>query len=234
MKSSLKIWALGIAVATGFMAAGPQAAQAITVDATVTADNFYGLFYGNEDGSILNFVGRNETGHRSSTGKGYNWSHAEDYSFDVNKNDYLYLVTWDDASVAEAWIGEFQVGGEQLLSSAEDWEYIFNEDNPFTRAGNPVPETDELGAAISEGDWQAGQTVGQNGIKPWRTIAGIDGEANWLETAERGSDMYTIFRTKVSLAETAGVDVPEPASMLGLLAIGAVGTGALAKRQKKA
>ena len=173
MKSSLKVWSLGIALATGFMAAAPQAAQAISVDATVTADNFYGLFYGNEDGSILNFVGRNETGHKGSTGR-YNWSAAETWNFEVNNNDYLYLVTWDDASVAEAWIGEFQVGGEQLLSSADDWEYIFNEDNPFTRAGNPVPETDELEAAISVGDWQAGQTVGQNGIRPWRTIAGID------------------------------------------------------------
>ncbi|MEO1298287.1 MAG: PEP-CTERM sorting domain-containing protein [Cyanobacteria bacterium J06636_16] len=230
----LKRFALGVAIVTGFAVFAPQAAEAASVNATVTADNFYGLFYGNEDGSVLNFVGRNETGASGAPGK-YNWSLPETWNFEVNNDDYLYLVTWDDASVAEAWLGEFEVGGEKLLSSATDWEYIFNEDNPFTRPGNPVPEMDELEAAISVGDWQEGETVGKNGIRPWRTITDIDGDADWLKTAERGADMYTIFRTKVSLTETAGVaDVPEPASMLGLLAVGAVGTGAFYKRQKNA
>ncbi|WP_201279010.1 PEP-CTERM sorting domain-containing protein [Leptolyngbya iicbica] len=234
MKSSLTGLTLGVALTAGLVMAGSQSAEAASVKATVTADNFYGLFYGNEDGSILNFVGRNETGGSGAPGR-YNWSLPETWNFEVNNNDYLYLVTWDDASVAEAWIGEFEVDGEKLLSSAEDWEYIFNEDNPFTRAGNPVPEADELGTAISAGGWQDGTTVGKNGIRPWNTIAGIDSDADWLKTAERGADMYTIFRTKVSLTETAGVaDVPEPASMLGLLAVGAVGAGSVLKKKASA
>jgi hypothetical protein len=43
---------------------------------------------------------------------------------------------------------------------------------------------------------------------------------------------YTIFRTKVTAEDTAGV--PEPASVLGLLVLGAVGSGAVMKRQRQA
>jgi hypothetical protein len=232
MNSLFKGLTLGAVIAAGLAVAGPQSAEAASVKATVTADNFYGLFYGNKDGSVLNFVGRNESGKGGAPGQ-YNWSLPETWNFEVNNKDYLYLVTWDDASVAEAWIAEFTVEGQQLLSNAADWEYIFNDDNPFTRANNPVPGTDELAAAISGGDWQDSEAIGKNGIKPWNTIKGIDGNADWLETAERGSDMYTIFRTRVPLVVTAGVaDVPEPASLLGLLAVGAAATGALAKRNQ--
>ncbi|MDA0673286.1 MAG: PEP-CTERM sorting domain-containing protein [Cyanobacteria bacterium] len=233
MNSILKATFLGGAIAASTLLAGPQVAEAASVKATVTADNFYGLFYGNEDGSILNFVGRNEVGASGEPGK-YNWSLPETWDFEISNNDYLYLVTWDDASIAESWIGEFYVEGKQLLSSASDWEYILNEDNPFTRTGNPVPGNDELGTAIAAGGWQGAETVGKNGIGTWNTIEGIDADADWLRTAARGTDMYTIFRTKVSLTDTAGVDVPEPASLLGLLAIGAVGTTTLRRRQQQA
>jgi hypothetical protein len=65
-----------------------QGAMAATVKATLTADNFYGLFYGNESGSSLNFVGRNELGSSGNPGT-YNWSEAETWDpFTVESQDY--------------------------------------------------------------------------------------------------------------------------------------------------
>ncbi|MBE9065915.1 hypothetical protein IQ260_04545 [Leptolyngbya cf. ectocarpi LEGE 11479] len=58
-------------------------------------------------------------------------SEAETWDFEVNTNDYLYLVTWDNGRVAESWIGEFEVDGKTILSGADDWEYIIGGDNPY-------------------------------------------------------------------------------------------------------
>jgi hypothetical protein len=62
MKAYLKTVVLGEIAAVGTITFGGAEAHATTVKATVTADNFYGILYGNKDGSQLNFVGRNETG----------------------------------------------------------------------------------------------------------------------------------------------------------------------------
>ncbi|MEM7065517.1 MAG: PEP-CTERM sorting domain-containing protein [Cyanobacteria bacterium P01_B01_bin.77] len=221
---------LGAIASASLLTIGAVEAQAADIKATVTADNFYGIFYGNEDGSTLNFVGRNETGDGGSSG-GYNWSEAETWDFEVNTNDYLYLVTWDDGRVAESWIGEFEVDGKTILSGADDWEYIVGGDNPYLadKTTNLLPGNAELSSLIDGALWQDTVSIGKNGIKPWRTIAGVDQDADWLQTASHSEGSYTIFRTRVPAADVA--DVPEPAAMFGLLAVGAIAT---AKRKRKA
>ncbi len=215
------------------MVGAGQGAMAATINATLTADNFYGLFYGNESGSLLNFVGRNETGAAGSPGT-YNWSEAETWNFNVGSEDYLYVVTWDDGNVAESWLGEFEIGGRTVLTGADDWEYIVGGDSPYLEdsATNLMPESDELNGLIDGAAWQDTISVGDNGIAPWGTIANIDGEADWLQTASHTAGKYSIFRTKVP-AETVAA-VPEPASLLGLLAIGAIGSGTAMKRKFQA
>ena len=231
MKVFLKNFLLGAIASTSLLTVGAFEAQAAAIKATVTADNFYGIFYGNEDGSALNFVGRNETGDGGSSG-GYNWSQAETWDFQVNNNDYLYLVTWDDGRVAESWIGEFEVGGKTILSGADDWEYIVGGDNPYLtdKSTNLLPGNEELSSLIDGALWQDTISIGKNGIKPWRTIAGVDEDADWLRTASHTEGSYTIFRTRVPAEDVA--DVPEPASMVGLLFVGAIAT--TMKRKRKA
>ncbi|MEA5462868.1 PEP-CTERM sorting domain-containing protein [Leptothoe sp. PORK10 BA2] len=231
MKVLAKRVMLGAIASASLLTVGAVEANAADIKATVTADNFYGLFYGNEDGSNLNFVGRNETGDGGSSG-GYNWSKAESWDFEVNNDDYLYLVAWDDGRVAESWIGEFEIAGKTLLSGADDWEYIVGDDNPYLtdKSTNLLPGSDELTSLIDGAEWQDTVSIGKNGINPWKTIDGVDQESDWLKTASHTEGKYTIFRTGTTVGDLADLpdedtaDVPEPASMLGLLAVGAMVT----------
>lgn len=112
-----------------------QQAMAASMTATLTADNHYALFTGNQSGTDWSFIGRNEKGARGvaqskfvynedgsynstyigegvtsgdvSDGGRYNWSSPEEWTFDVASDEYLYVVVWDDRSVNESWIGEF-------------------------------------------------------------------------------------------------------------------------------
>lgn len=215
------------------MVGAGQSAMAASINATLTADNFYGLFYGDESGSILNFVGRNEIGAAGSSG-GHNWSEAETWNFNVGAEDYLYVVTWDDGAVAESWLGEFEIGGKTVLTGADDWEYVVGGGSPYLAdpETNLMPGNAELTGFIGDAAWQDTISIGDNGVSPWGTIAGIDEEADWLQTASHTAGKYSIFRTKVPAENVAST--PEPGSLLGLLAVGAISSGAVMKRKHQA
>jgi hypothetical protein len=258
----------GTLLTVGLAMASAGQAMAVTLNgtATVTADNHYGLFYGDKSGNSLNFVGRNELGSKGSEGA-YNWSRPENWTFDVDSKDYLYMVVWDDKSVDEMWVGEFSFSnGSTLLSKATDWEFMISDNaNPFSRIvpegerdqgflaagdrfeGN-VPKNGELAQEIQTGDWVNSFTRGNNvsgGDRPWGQIAGISANAEFLNTTTSGgpargtaqNNKYTIFRTRNTVGELVGVvepaSVPEPTSIISLLAFGAVGAGSLIKRKSK-
>lgn len=186
---------------------GEAKAVSLTGSATITADNHYGFFYGDKDGKSLNFVGRNELGSGGSEGA-YNWSRPENWKFNVDSQDYLYMVVWDDQSVDEAWLGEFDfstgksAASKNLLSKATDWEYMISKNsNPFSRAsevkkenydngflangdrfeGN-VPKNGELAQEIQTGNWIGAINRGANinSTGPWGQIAGISQDAQFL------------------------------------------------------
>ncbi|QXE23361.1 hypothetical protein B6N60_02051 [Richelia sinica FACHB-800] len=192
------------------MSAGHALAASVT--ATLTADNHYGLFYGNNDGSVLNFVGRNELGRFGSQGT-YNWSNAETWNFNLKSTDYLYVVVWDDQSVDESWIGQFQFdNGKNLLSKAPDWDYIISKNsNPITRnepirdagylstqsgerfEGN-VPGLAELAGEIQGGFSTDRKSWGKDANKvdltknnPWGQIPGINSTAEFLNVTTADS-----------------------------------------------
>ncbi|AKG21504.1 hypothetical protein [Calothrix sp. 336/3] len=199
MSKLFKSLVAGAILSCGMAIANSGAAMAATLSgtATVTADNHYGLFYGDKSGNSLNFVGRNELGAKGSEGA-FNWSRPETWNFNVDTSNYLYLVVWDDQSVDEAWLGQFSFSnGKTLLSQATDWEYMISKNaNPFARANTvPVAERDkgflasgdrfegnlpkngELAQEIQGGNWVTAINRGLNGITPWGTIAGIDKNA---------------------------------------------------------
>jgi hypothetical protein len=107
-----------------------------------------------------------------------------------------------------------------------------------------VPKNGELAQEIRNGNWVNSFTRGNNVIdptkkRPWGQIAGISANAEFLNTTTSGgpargtaqNNKYTIFRTRNTVGELVGV--PEPTSIISLLAFGAVGAGSFIKRKSK-
>jgi hypothetical protein len=219
----------GALLTVGLAITGAGQASAAMISGTLTADNHYGLFTGNKDGSILNFIGRNEKGAAGSPGA-YNWSQAETWKFNINPGDYLYTVVWDDGAVAESWIGEFNLeSGEKLLSDASKWEYVVSKSKNPGENGD-VPLTSELTSEIQNAKWTGSNALGKNGINPWGFIQEVSADASFLNVSNPNSMNYTIFRTKNAVVTK---DVPEPVSSSALLAFGIFGAGSFLKRKIK-
>ncbi|MBK1987795.1 hypothetical protein A0J48_009635 [Sphaerospermopsis aphanizomenoides BCCUSP55] len=203
------------------MALGTSIAHAGTVTATLTADNHYGLYYGQADGSGLTLVGRNEFGSNGNPGE-YNWSLPETYNFQANSGDYLYVVAWDDGG-PQSWLGQFTLpDNTTLFSNTTDWEYsIGSGQNPGTLGNLPTSTT--LVSDITSATWltplASVPNTGSNGI--WGAIPGISASANFIWTDDFNStatdNNYVIFRTKAPL-----VAIPEsqPITLVSLVVAG--------------
>lgn len=212
---------------------GAKSAQAAQITATLTADNHYGLYYGQANGDGLTFVGRNELGSSGAPGA-FNWSLPEQFNFNVDAGDYLYALAWDTA-LTQSWIGEFQLpNGSSLLSNTSDWEYfVSSEDNPAFSGGN-LPSIGTVASDISSATWATPQASAPQGSDPWGIIPGISSSAQfvWHDTLVDNSSSdnhYVIFRTRNSVVPPEAV--PEPASVFGLLAIGVLGFGSVLKKK---
>jgi len=125
---------------------------------------------------------------------------------------------------------------------------VAQRDQGFLAAGDTfegnVLNVTELVTEIQGGNWVGAQTRGANGTTPWGTIAGISQNADFLNvtTADKQqggtstNTNYTIFRTKGSIGQLVGLpykSIPEPSSILGLLAFGALSAGSLALVKRK-
>ncbi|MGJ3250457.1 MAG: PEP-CTERM sorting domain-containing protein [Elainellaceae cyanobacterium] len=202
-------------------------AQAVQITANITADNHYGLYYGQSDGSRLSLVGRNEIDDIhvadtiapvpsiSCTGV-FSWKCPEAWEFDADPGDYLYLAAWDE-DLEQMWIGDIQFDdGRSLLSNTRDWEYaIASGNNP---GSGSLPSLAAISTEIANASWATPKVSAPQGTMPWGTIAGISSTAEfvWHDTLSNDSDSdrnYVIFRTTAPLVEES---VPEPSVTLGL------------------
>ena len=167
------------------------------VQATFTADNHYGLYYGDADGTRLTLVGRNEAGPSGSPGT-YNWSAPESFSFDAPSGSHLYVVAWDSGQWQMV-AGQFSVaGGQTIGTSASAWQCLSAAGtNPGDTGG--LPGTSALVAEIGAGSWQAPRGVAAQGTAPWGTIPGLSAaQFIWPDTLAESSasdSHYVIFRT---------------------------------------
>jgi hypothetical protein len=150
-----------------------------TLTATVTADNHYGLFTGNDDASSLLFIGRNEIGpfHQPDLVSPFpsevplfpffNWESPESWQALIpNTHNNIYVVVWGDEAVRDSWVGEFTLDyscedcqGNVLLSGTKtflsdpSWEFLIS-DNPTPGYANPedfgdVPANSEINQLVS-------------------------------------------------------------------------------------
>jgi hypothetical protein len=135
---SIKLGFTGILGSFALLLAGTTSAHAANFSATLTADNHYGLYSGQDNGSGLTLVGRNEKGSPGVPGV-FNWSLPETYNFNANSGDRLYVLAWDDGG-PQSWLGEFSLpGGGSLLSSTTDWEYTVSRPKSFAIALSRIP-----------------------------------------------------------------------------------------------
>ena len=227
----------GTVLTVGLLITGTSQASAATIGATLTADNSYGLYYGEADGSGLTFVGRNEQGiDRSvpdttrpippSSCSGFGWSCPEAWEFNADPGDRIYVIAWDWGG-PQSWIGEFQTPDGLLLSNASDWEYTIGGPNPGWYGD--VPSLTDLTNQIASATWSTPRSLGSNGTR-WGRIPDISGSAEFIWSNSANDGNYMIFRTQEPVSPEP---VPEPSSMLGLLAFGAFGAASQLLKGKR-
>lgn len=191
--------------------AAATSVHALPVTARITADNHYGLYVGQSDGSGLQYIGRNELGDSGSSG-GFNWSVAESWAFNANAGDHVYVVAWDDGG-PQMWIGDFQFGASELVSNLASWEYVVpGTAGGFLPSGNPPVSLAALDAVIDSATWASPLAQANNGVSPWGTIAGVDSDAKFI-WHDRLSDSSTSDGRYVVFRSVAPLPVPEPGSL---------------------
>lgn len=206
---------------------------AISMTATITADNNYALFHGIKmatDSTDVSYVGRNETTDVGVPGT-YNWSEAESFSFSMAYDEYIYIAAWSDDSYAQGLLGQFNSNSILTKANAK-WEYwLTYKDLDVPSDGPSLADlASEIAAANTSGWTQVTKYV-DHGLGPWGTVAGISLGADWIWGTDLvpGSNKgeWQLFRY--------GPVVPEPSTMflLGSLATGLFGFAGLRKRFTK-
>ena len=233
----------------------PAGADPYTIQADVTADNHYGLYFGNAAGTNLTFVGRNEP---DDNGTGPNggcaWTDPERWTFNVPVGSYLYVLAWN-VDGPQMWIGQFKKpDGSYLFSNTTAWVYtIGSGPNPSysptdAYPDGELPSLDTVKADIANANnnvngkgWGTPLASAPNdGNQIWSSdpdnnigIPGISPDANfiWHDTfsldgdTSSSQDNYAIFRS------AQPVYTPIPASAL-LMGSGLLGLALFSFRKK--
>lgn len=199
------------------------------ISGSITADNHYALF--SSSGSIFSYHGGNELGYGGDPGT-YNWSMAENYSFEAG--EFLYIAAWSDDAVAQGVLAQFQSDTLGTILSGDPRWQVFG--TTINRGDDDAhPGEIEIAAHVAYADkhasWETPFVGGDNGVTPWGNIVGIDDDAHWmwmnspgdsdpLNGGSGGSEML-VYRTVI----------PAPGS-LGFLGLAGLGSVAVFRRRR--
>jgi len=160
--------------------------EAVEITATITADNYFALYVGDENG--VTFIG-----------SGDDWSQPQTFTFDADPKDYLYVAAWSDGRVAQGMLGEFVSDSDIIVTNTSDWKvYLTNHD---LDGGDPAPLSSDIEADIASAAWEPIANSLDYGSSPWGSPTGISEDAQWIWGSDLigGSDYgeYQLFRTQV-------------------------------------
>lgn len=152
-------------------------AYADVINATITADNHYALYTGND--SAMTFIGRNELGAGGAPGS-YNWSNPETWSF--TSGAFIYIAAWSDDSIAQGLLAQITGGSDTYNSGDARWQVYptFANQGDGATALTPAQMVANVATANSGNLWQTPYVGGQNGISPWGTVNGISSSIRWM------------------------------------------------------
>jgi MSHA biogenesis protein MshQ len=197
-----------------------QCANASSLSGDLTADNaFYA--YISTDNTVLGTL----------VAQGGNWGATSTFSnFILTPGQTYYLqVEAINYGGPGALIGQFDLsdtgfqfanGSQTMLTDTTDWLAVYNNANSDPNAQQPwVTPTGSV------------YSLGTNGVGPWGTVSGIDGNADWIDATVLGLSDCQFCTVDFSTPITSDSSTaPEPGT-LGLLGGALTGFLALARRR---
>ena len=197
-----------------------QCANATSISGDLTADNAFFAYISTDNAVLGTLVAQGNDWGATSTFSNFILTPGQTYYLQVEAINYggpgdlIGQFNLSDTGF------QFANGSQSILTDATNWLAIYNNANSNPNAQQPwVTPT---GSVFS---------VGTNGVGPWGTRSGIDGNADWIDATTLGlSDCQNCtvdFSTTITSDSSAA---PEPGT-LGLLGGALTGLFTLVRRR---
>lgn len=207
-------WALGDAVFYG-------GAAPVETDATirVTADNYYAIYLGNEDGTDLRLVGSDPDG---------DWTTVDSFDVTVSPDDHLYIAAWEetgDSGSPQMVSAEVELPDAFVGTTASTFEWVLGPSDACPGASPPAaaPLEEDLllviDAAAGDGSWAPPAVEASRYADPWGwATSGSFTDATsftWADTFDPESitnveNTYALFRSVAPLLGASGATELSP------------------------